>query len=126
MNERELLIVLEPEPDADSEEIEQLGRQLRNRLRELDVDGVQPMPASEAPDDAKGAAVDWGSLLLTLSATGGVFTSVITLARDWLKGHATAKRMTIKVGNDTIELERATTEEREQLINAWVKRHDGS
>lgn len=125
MDERELLIVLELEPDADAEEIEQLGRQLRNRLRELDVGEVQPAPASETPDGAKGAAVDWGSLLLTLSAAGGVFTSVITLARDWLKGRATAKRLKITVENDTIELERATTVEREQLINAWVKRHDG-
>lgn len=75
------------------------------------------------PEGAKGGAVDWGSLLVTLSAAGGVFTLVIALTRDWLARHGGAQRIKLTIDNDTIVLDRATTEEREQLIGTWVQRH---
>ena len=124
MDERELMIELELEPGADTEEIEQAGRQLRARLLELDVEAVRPVPVSQEPDGAKGTAVDWSQLVLTLSAAGGVSTSLITLARHWLGQHAATQRLKITIENDTIELERATSEERGQLISAWIQRHE--
>jgi hypothetical protein len=117
--------VLELEPEADLDEAEQLGRQLCADLTQLDVDAVKPATIADIPEGAKGAAVDWGSLLLTLSATGGVFTSVIAVTRDWLVRHNAAQRIKITIDNDTIELDRSTAPEREKLISAWVQRHSG-
>jgi hypothetical protein len=122
---RSLLLVLELEPEADPDEAEQLGRQLCADLTQLDVDAVKPAAITDIPEGAKGAAVDWGSLLLTLSATGGVFTSVITVARDWLLRHNAAQRIKITIDNDTIELDRSSAPEREQLISTWLHRHSG-
>jgi hypothetical protein len=120
---RNLLLVLELEPEADSGEAEGLGRQLRAELTQLDVEAVKPAAVTDVPEGAKGGAVDWGSLLVTLSAAGGVFTSVIAMAQGWLTRHSAAQRIKITIDNDTIVLDRASGQEREQLISTWVQRH---
>ena len=94
-------------------------------LLELDVDTVRPAAVSDEPG-SKGAGVDWGSLLVAMSAAGGVFTSVIALAQDWLSRHGSARRIKMTIDDDSIVLERATPAEREQLIQAWIDRHSGA
>jgi hypothetical protein len=122
---RNLLLVLELDADADPDESDRLGRGLRTDLAQLDVEAVKPAAVTEVPDGAKGAAVDWGTLLVTFSVGGGVFTSMIAVARDWLARHSSAQRIKLTIDNDTIELDRASTQEREQLISTWVRRHSG-
>jgi hypothetical protein len=122
---RNLLLVLELDADADPDESERLGRQLRTDLAQLDVEAVKPATVTEVPDGAKGNPVDWGTLLVTFSVGGGVFTSMIAVARDWLTRHSRAERIKMTIDNDTIELDRASTQEREQLISTWVRRHSG-
>ena len=124
-DQRNLLLVLELEPEATPEEAERLGRQLRAELAQLDVDTVRPAAVSDEPG-SKGAGVDWGSLLVAMSAAGGVFTSVIALAQDWLSRHGSARRIKMTIDDDSIVLERATPAEREQLIQAWIDRHSGA
>src|SRR4051812_31078212 len=80
----QVLLALEGEPGADPEEIERLSRQLRAELLELDVDRVAAVPAGPSPPGAKGDAVSVAQWLLTLSATGGVFATVVATVRDWL------------------------------------------
>ena len=123
---RNLLIELQLDPDADSREAERFGRQLRAELAQLDVDAVSPMVSADVAQGAKGAGVNWGSLLVTLSAAAGVVTSVIAVAQDWLARHSAAQSIKITIDNDTIELGRASAQEREELISAWVRRHSGT
>jgi hypothetical protein len=122
-NQQDLLLVLELEPEADSDEAERLGRQLRGDLSQLDVEAVKPATIADVPEGAKGGAVDWASLLVTFSAAGGVFTSVITLMQDWLDRHSAAQSIKMTIDNDTIVLHRTSAQEREQLISMWVRRH---
>ncbi len=122
-DQRSLLLMLELEPDVDSGEAERLGRQLRAELTQLDIEAVRPATITDVPEGAKGGAVDWGSLLVTLSAAGGVFTSMIAMAQEWLTRHGAAQRIKITIDNDTIVLDRASGQEREQLISTWVQRH---
>ena len=122
-DQQNLLLVLELEPEADPDLAERLGRQLRMDLSQLDVEAVKPATITDVPEGAKGGAVDWGSLLVTLSAAGGVFTSVIALAQEWLGRHSAAQRIKMTIDNDTIVLDRASAREREQLIGTWVRRH---
>jgi hypothetical protein len=124
--QRNLLFELKLDPEADAAEAERLGRQLRNDLTQLDVDAVKPATTVDVPEGAKrakGAAVDWGSLLVTFSAAGGVFTSLIVVAQDWLARHSSAQSISLTIDNDTIVLDRASAGEREQLISTWVHRH---
>ena len=122
---RNLLIELQLVPDADSGEAERFGRQLRAELAQLDLEAVGPMASADVPQGAKGAGVDWGSLLVTLSAAGGVVTSVIAVVQDWLARHSAAQSIKLTIDDDTIELGRASVQEREELISAWVRRHSG-
>jgi Effector Associated Constant Component 1 len=123
---RNLLIELRLVPDADSGEAERFGRQLRAELAQLDVEAVSPMVSADVAQGAKGAGVDWGSLLVTLSGVGGVVTSVIAVVQDWLGRHSAAQSIKVTIDGDTIDLGRASAQEREELISAWVRRHSGA
>lgn len=120
---QKLLLVLELDSDADADEAERLGRQLRSDLTQLDIDTVEPVTSASAPEGAKGTGTDWASLLVTLSGPGAALTSVIAVVRDWLARHSAAQGIKITIDNDTIELGRASVQEREELIGTWLHRH---
>lgn len=116
-------LVLEPEAGADPEEAERLGRQLAATLRELDLGDVSSVPDGAAPEGAKGDAVSLAQWLVTLSATGGVFATLVATVKDWLNRRAGAQKISITIAGDTLELERATVAERAELIDTFVRRH---
>ena len=121
----ELLVALEPEPGADAEEVERLGRQLRSELRELDVDDVRTVDgASPPPSGAKGVdAASLTELLVTLSGAGGVVATVVASVRDWLGRRSAGHKVSVTIDGDTLELDSATAAERAELIDTFVRRH---
>jgi len=122
---RDLLLVLEPEPGVDPDDVERSARRLRVELRELDVESVDSVMSGRAPEGAKGVdPLGLGALLITLSATGGVFTVLMHTARDWLARQATAHRISVTIDGDTIVLEKACAQERSELIDAYIRRHE--
>jgi len=119
----ELRVVLEPDPDTDPEDAERLGRQLRDELRDLDVDGVQPVEGGLPPDGAKsGALASLTEWLVTLGG-GGVLAPVIGTIKAFLTRGAGDHKVIVTIDGDTIELGRATDVERAQLVDAFVRRH---
>ena len=122
--QRSVLLVLEPEAGADPEETERLGRQLRAALWELDVEDVSAVPDGAVPEGAKGDAVSVAQWLVTLSATGGVFATVVATVKDWLNRRSGAHKITLTIDGDSLELERATPAERAELIDTFVRRHE--
>ncbi|WP_328444085.1 MULTISPECIES: effector-associated constant component EACC1 [unclassified Amycolatopsis] len=120
---RRALLRLEAGDDADAEELDRLARRLRAELGELDLD-VLAVPAGEPPEGAKAAdPVTIGTLVVAFSAAGGVFPGLVDTLRDWLGRQAGKHKITVTVDGDTVELERATVAERQQLIDAFVRRH---
>src|SRR4029453_11905693 len=112
----EVLVALEPDPGTDPEDGERLGRQLRNELRALDVDEVALLDGPEPPAGAKsGAAASLTEWLVTLSAGGGVFVTVIATIKDWLGRRAGAHKVTLTIDGDTLELSGASPVERADL-----------
>ncbi|OAR23266.1 hypothetical protein A8W25_27615 [Streptomyces sp. ERV7] len=121
---REVLLSLTPDEESDAEDTDRLMRRLRAELRELDVDVLRPVPASELPAGAKGGdPVTVGAIVVALSASGGVFTVLIDTLRDWLGRQSARHRISVTIDGDTIELEHATAEERRELIDGFVRRH---
>ncbi|MEV6828139.1 hypothetical protein [Amycolatopsis sp. NPDC051102] len=119
---RSALLRLEAEDDADAEELDRLVRRLRAELGELDVD-LRAVPG-EVPPGAKAVdPVTAGSLLVAFSAAGGVFPGLVETLREWLGRQAGKHRIKMTIDGDTVELERATSAERQQLIEAFVRRH---
>lgn len=122
---RTVLLVFEPEPEVESEEAERSARQLRAELRELDVESVTPVTSQTVPEGAKGLdAAILGTLLITLSTAGGVFAMLIETARDWLARSTTARRISMTIDGDTLVLEKASAQERSDLIDAYIRRHE--
>ena len=120
----EVLVALEPDPGTDPEDVERLGRQLRNELRALDVDDVAVLDIGLPPDGAKsGAAASLTEWLVTLSAGGGVFVTVIGTLKEWLTRRGAAHELTVTIDGDTLELSNATQTERAEVIETFVRRH---
>jgi hypothetical protein len=120
----ELTVVLEPDPETDPEDRERLGRQLRNELRELDVDDVSAVEGPPPPDGSKsGVVASLTELLVTMSGGGGVIVTVIATIRDWLSRRGAGHKVTVTIDGDTLELSSATPTERAELVEAFVRRH---
>ncbi|WIM99577.1 hypothetical protein ACTOB_003235 [Actinoplanes oblitus] len=122
----QVLLVVEPDPEFGAEAADRLVRRLRSEVDDLDVDSVRPAPAGAVPDGAKGAdPVTVGALVVAMSASGGVFTSLIGTLGAWLERQSARHRITVTVDGDTITLERATAVERKALVDAYLRRHSG-
>ncbi|SFW91995.1 effector-associated constant component EACC1 [Amycolatopsis australiensis] len=119
---RSALLRLEAEDEADAEELDRLARRLRGELAELDVD-LRAVPGEVPPGGKAADPVTIGSLVVAFSAAGGVFPGLVETLREWLGRQAGRYKITVTIDGDTVELERATTAERRQLIDAFVRRH---
>lgn len=120
----DVVVALESSADAEPDERDRLARQLRAELRDLDLDTITDASWREAPPGAKGAELtDWGVWLVTLGASGGVLTSLISVAKDWLDRHGKGNRIKITIDGDTIELDEASAAEQAALLTAFVQRH---
>ena len=87
---------------------------------------VRPSAAGPVPGGAKsGTAIAVGELVVTLSASGGVIVTLIGVLRDWLNRHPAGQRISVTIGKDNVQLERSTPAERERLIEAFIRAHDG-
>jgi len=119
----ELAVEIDAGPDADERDVEELSLGLSNELLELDVDQVTPAPAV-APEGAKvGDAVTWQTLLVTLSASGGVLTGVIAAVSEWLRRRQVPVNVVLKIGQDSLTLPAATEEERRILVETFIERY---
>jgi hypothetical protein len=119
-------LVLKPGPELDTEDRERLTRQLRAEIAELDVESVAFAAGGAVPAGAKAAdPITVGALVVALSASGGVFTSLIDTVREWLGRHAGAHRISVTIDGDTLELERASAGQQRELVEAYVRRHAG-
>ena len=120
----DMVVLLDPDPELDAEAGERLARQLRNELRELDVDSITNPVTKPAPERAKSADVaTLTEIILTMSAAGGVFPTALGLLRDWLGRHALRHHIKVTIDGDTIELDSASLAERQQMISDFVQRH---
>lgn len=118
------MLTLELDPELDAEAGERLNRQLRVELAQLDIESIGPVVDRTAPEGAKGTdCAIVGAIILALSASGGVFTTVIGTLGDWLTRHSGRHRISVTIDGDTIELERATAGQQKELVDAYVRRH---
>lgn len=120
-----VLVALDPERDPEAGE--RVVRVLRAEIAGLDgVESARFVPGADVPAGAKGAdAVTAGALVVALAASGGVFTGLIETLRDWLGRQSARHRISVTIDGDTIELERASAAERQDLVDVFIRRHAG-
>jgi hypothetical protein len=123
---RTVTLTLHPDPDSSPDEVDRMSRQLRSQLRSLGVESVDRLDQDEAPEGAKGDPSTWMAMLVTLGSAGGVFPSLIGIVGNWLATHTGTHRISLTIDGDSIELDRASIDERRELIEAFVHRHSSS
>jgi hypothetical protein len=111
------------DPEADLAEWEETTRNLRRDFLELDVADASFLSAPP-PYGAKGDAVTWGTLVLTL-ASGGVLQTVVGKLIDWIS-HRESRSVTLEIDGDKLQLEKLSKPEQHQLIDAFLARHKKS
>ena len=121
----QLQLTLDAGPEADDEELEELTRQLRKELLESEVERIDFAREGEISEKAKaGDPISWGTVLLTLAASGGALTALISLLQAWLTRHGQSS-VTVKIGDDELTVTGKPTEQQQQVINTWLSRHRG-
>ncbi len=113
--------------DVDEEELENLTHQLQQELNELNVEKVDLVRKKE--DDTSlsntksGEVISWGSLLVTLAASGGILSSVINVIQSWISNHKDHS-ITLEIKGDKITVNGISKKDETKLIDRWLNRHN--
>jgi hypothetical protein len=117
-------VELTTETDTDAERHERLARHLRAELAQLDVESVAAVRADPSPAGAKASdPVTLGAVSVAMSASGGALTAVIETLRDGLGRQSGQHRISVSIDGDSIDLERASADQQQQVIAAFPRRH---
>jgi hypothetical protein len=109
-----------PFADGDLEELSALTARLRDELLELDVAGVDDLPAHDVPGDAKGVGAVAGWLVVQLGAAGGA-RALLEIVRQWVT--RTHHDVEVTWGGDTLKVSGVSAAQQEKIIDAWLARH---
>jgi hypothetical protein len=116
----ELLIELSLE-GGDPAELDELTRQLRAEVEELNVDSVEQVSAGDAPQGTK--AVDLaaiGQMAITLAPT--IIPPLFELLRSWVERKpSTPVKVRVKVGKRTAQIEYDPTKTSAKDLEALIK-----
>jgi hypothetical protein len=122
----QLQVILAPHAAEDEEHRAWLAGQLREELLELDVERVDPAAAAEVPPGARGAA--WagvGAWLVSIVSSSGALADVVETIRAWLR-RGEGRSVRLELEGDVLELTGVSSEQQQQLIEAWLERHGGA
>jgi len=122
-NNIQLTVTLDAKPDTDAGDLERLTRQLRDELSELDVQADLVTGGSAPANTKAGDVIEWGTLLLTLAASGGVITALINAIQAWLTNRNQPATITIEIGGDKLQITGNPSPEQQQLVKAFLQRH---
>lgn len=105
--------------ELDGEEVEKAVRQLRKELAEQEF--MTQAVTAEAPGSAKGDGAAVG-LAVALVGAGGMVPALIAVLKDWICRRHGPGTVKLTLGEDSIELDKPTFKEREQLLEAFLAR----
>lgn len=121
----QILLSLNADKGLDDEQMERVTRQLRFELLGLDVDDVELVKSGAAPTGAKaGDTIAWGTLLMTLAASGGVLTTIIGTLQSWLTRH-NQRSISLEINGSKIDIKGISSEDQRRLINEWISSVQG-
>ena len=109
--------------DADADRAEHMSQQLRAELAELGLARVTARQ-TDAPPGARGGGIDWSTLMMSLNASGGAITMVLAIVKGWLGRNRLAHGVELKVNGVSIHVTAATTQQQEEMIQAFLRKLD--
>ena len=115
-----LVIQVVPMADSDAEELADLAGQLQVELLGVDDASVGPLPAGAVPDGAKGLGDVAGWLVAQFGTLDGL-RALMAAVRGFAS--RTGRTVEVSIGGDPIKVTGATSQQQQQLIDAWLARH---
>jgi len=112
------------EPHSDVHDRDLLTRRLQRELSSLDLGDLRQVRRSElTPPSAKGDPVSSAEWLVTLSASGGVFATLITALQAWLTRNGVARTVKIVIGDDSLEVSNPSRLEQRLAIESFLRKY---
>ena len=123
MSENSSTLIVEVSVEGgDPVELDELTRQLRAEVNELDVESVEQVSAGQAPEGSK--AVDMAALgQLAVTLAPSLVPPLFDLLKSWVERKpSTPVKITVKSGRKSTQIEydpsRTSPKEVEELVNA--------
>ncbi len=104
--------------DGDKGDADDLAEQLREELHETGFDVRRPA-SDDAPPGSKGDSLAWAQLAVSFS--GGLPALVAAIRAFTQRGET--RKVSITLGDDTLELAGATSQQQQELVDTWLQRH---
>jgi len=121
-SQAELFIELSLEgQDGDPAELDELTRQLKEEVEELNVDSVEDVSAGSAPAGTKAADLSaLGQMVVTLAPT--IVPPLFELIKSWVaRKPSTPVKVRVRVGKKTAEIEYDPTSMSAKDLEALIK-----
>ena len=115
-----LVMQVVPMADSDAEELADLAGQLHAELLGVDDASVGPLPAGAVPEGAKGLGDVAGWLVAQFGTLDGL-RALVAAVRGFAS--RTGRTVEVSIGGDPLKVTGATSQQQEQLIDAWLARH---
>jgi hypothetical protein len=116
-----LTLTLSGGRDSDERELDELTRQLRGRLLELDVESAELVRHHEIPVGAKpGEVVALGAIAVQLAPH--LLPSVVALLTGWLKGRPVGE-VEMAIDGDTIKVSGVSLADQQEALRFFLDRH---
>jgi hypothetical protein len=113
--------------DDDREFAEEQLQYLLAELSQLDLESIDRAPSAlpGPPPGSRGSgAVELGALVIGLGGSGALLPVLVGLVQDWLNRRRSGT-IRLKIGDDEIELTRASDEMRQHALEEFLRRHGG-
>lgn len=111
------------DPGTEPERRDELMLDLRQELTELDVTSVSTVPAGQAPPGSKGfdnAAA--AALLVQVQGSASALSMLVSAVRLWLgRGKQPGRSVRLTIGDRTLELSHATSEQQDRLMEEFLR-----
>jgi hypothetical protein len=115
-----LVMQVVPMADSDAEELADLAGQLHAELLGVDDATIGPLPAGAVPEGAKGLGDVAGWLVAQFGTLDGL-RALVAAARGFAS--RTGRTVEVSIDGDPIKVTGATSQQQQQLIDAWLARH---
>lgn len=110
------------EPDGDPEAHDVLMLDLREELMQLGVESVSTVPDGPGPPGSKGLDMAAAAaLLVQVKGSARALGMLVSAVRAWLQRGQAGPSVRLTIGDRTLELSHATTEQQERLVEEFLR-----
>ena len=122
-NTRTLVITINRREDEDDEKLSEALQRLRAEILEADVASADYLKSGPPPEGSRAAdAVTVGTIIVALSASGGVITTLVGVLQTYLSRND-KRSITLKnEGGREITINGHKPEDEQRILHEWISK----